>query len=159
MMKTKNKEAIDVAFIPPFAYLVPLVIGLALHFWVLPLRLFPNALVGRVVGWPFFVISIFLSIWAMKTIRSEGEHADVRKPTNKLVTSKPFSFSRNPMYLSLNLLYLGVGFLANTLWPIIFYPFALAAIHYGVIFREERYLERLFGEEYLKYQAKVRRWF
>ena len=159
MMKTKNREAVDVAFTPPFAYLVPLAIGLALHFWVFPLRLLPNALIGRLIGWSLVVISVLLSIWAIKTMRNEGEHVDVRKPTNKLVTSQPFSFSRNPMYLSLNLLYLGIGFLANTLWPIIFYPFALVAIHYGVIFREERYLERLFGKEYKQYQAKVRRWF
>ena len=146
-MKTKNKEAVDVAFIPPLAYLVPLVMGLVLHFWILPLKLFSDTLIGRVIGWPLVVISGFLAIWAVRTIRKEGEHENVRKSTNKLVVSGPFSFSRNPMYLSLNLLYLGTGFLVNTTWFIILLPLALVGIHYGVISREERYLERLFGEE------------
>lgn len=158
-MKTENKEAVDVAFIPPLAYLVPLVIGLILHFWVLPLKLFPDTLIGHVIGWPLLVISAFLAIWAVRTIRREGEHENVRRPTNKLVVSGPFSFSRNPMYLSLNLLYLGIGFLVNTTWLIILLPLALVAIHYGVISREERYLEGLFGEEYQHYRSKIRRWF
>jgi protein-S-isoprenylcysteine O-methyltransferase Ste14 len=56
------------------------------------------------------------------------------------------------------MMYMGIASLANALWAIILLPVALLVIQHGVIEREERYLERKFGEEYLSYKARVRRW-
>jgi protein-S-isoprenylcysteine O-methyltransferase Ste14 len=55
-------------------------------------------------------------------------------------------------------MYAGIAALANALWAIVLLPVALLVIQRGVIEREERYLERKFGEEYLSYKAGVRRW-
>ena len=96
--------------------------------------------------------------WAFRTFSRAGEDPNVRQPTSTLVTDGPFAFSRNPMYVTLTVVSVAIALVVNTAWPIIFLPATLVAIHYGVILREERYMERLFGEEYLRYKARVRRW-
>ncbi len=68
------------------------------------------------------------------------------KPTNTIISTGPFAFSRNPMYLSLTLLTVGIALVVNTVWPVVFLPAGLIFVHYGVIRREEQY------------QARVRRW-
>jgi len=75
-----------------------------------------------------------------------------------MVTEGPFHYSRNPAYLSMTMIYTGIASLANALWALLLLPVALLVMQRGVIEREERYLERKFGEEYLRYKAQVRRW-
>jgi protein-S-isoprenylcysteine O-methyltransferase Ste14 len=70
----------------------------------------------------------------------------------------PFRYTRNPAYLSMTMMYAGIAALRNALWAIVVLPVALLVIERGVIEREERYLEGKFGEEYLSYKARVRRW-
>ena len=80
------------------------------------------------------------------------------EPTNSLVFKGPFRFSRNPIYLSMVSLLLGVGIWTNSLWFIGLAALVVVLLFWGVISREERYLERMFGEEYLNYKRRVRRW-
>jgi protein-S-isoprenylcysteine O-methyltransferase Ste14 len=72
--------------------------------------------------------------------------------------SGPFRFSRNPLYLALTLLYLGLTLALNTWWGIVLLVPVLIIMHWGVILREERYLEQKFGESYRQYRSKVRRY-
>jgi len=48
--------------------------------------------------------------------------------------------------------------LFNSLWPLLLLPALFAAFHFGMVLREEQYLERKFGAEYLDYRSRVRRW-
>ena len=80
------------------------------------------------------------------------------RPVPRLATAGHFGYSRNPAYLSLAMIYAGIAVLRNSLWAILFLPLVLYVIQREVIGREERYLERTFGEEYLAYKARVRRW-
>jgi protein-S-isoprenylcysteine O-methyltransferase Ste14 len=80
------------------------------------------------------------------------------KPVEHIATEGPFRYTRNPGYLALAMIYTGIASFANALWAILLLPGALLVIQRGVIEREERYLERKFGEEYLRYKARVRRW-
>jgi len=80
------------------------------------------------------------------------------KPVPRLTTEGPFRYSRNPSYLALAMIYAGIAFLLNSLWAILFLPLVVVVMQREVIGREERYLERTFGEEYLTYKGKVRRW-
>ena len=89
--------------------------------------------------------------------RAKTTH-NVRQPTTTIVADGVFRYSRNPMYLSLTLLYLGIASLFNSLWMLLLILPVLVVVQLGVIAREERYLERKFGEEYLRYKARVRRW-
>ena len=79
-------------------------------------------------------------------------------PTTAIIQSGPFRISRNPIYLADTLCYVGVAFLLNTAWPLLWLPLVLLVMHRGVILREERYLERKFGDEYNRYRLRVRRW-
>lgn len=91
-------------------------------------------------------------------MRRAGTNVDPREPTTAIVTGGPYRFTRNPLYVSMTLMYTGISALANALWPMLLLPGVLAVMNKGVIEREERYLERKFGDEYLRYKAGVRRW-
>ena len=69
-----------------------------------------------------------------------------------------FRFSRNPLYLSLTLLFTGLSLVMNSLWGLVVLVPVLVVMHVGVIRREERYLEAKFGESYRQYCSEVRRW-
>ena len=83
---------------------------------------------------------------------------DPRKSVSKLVSDGPFRYTRNPAYLSLTMIYAGVTALRNALWPILLLLLVMYVIQRDQIEREEQYLERIFGEEYLAYKTSVRRW-
>jgi protein-S-isoprenylcysteine O-methyltransferase Ste14 len=81
-----------------------------------------------------------------------------REPTRTLVTSGIHGISRNPLYISLFLMYSGLAILANSVAALgLLLPLALV-IRYGVVVREEHYLERKFGDDYLAYKNRVPRW-
>jgi protein-S-isoprenylcysteine O-methyltransferase Ste14 len=101
---------------------------------------------------------VSLLAWALATMRGAGTPPEPWKPTQRIVTRGPFRYTRNPIYVAFTGISLGVAALANAFWPVLLLPAALLAIQRGVIEREERYLERLFGDEYLRYKAHVRRW-
>jgi protein-S-isoprenylcysteine O-methyltransferase Ste14 len=75
-----------------------------------------------------------------------------------MVTDGPYAWTRNPMYLSFTVFYLGLALLTGMLWPIIVLPVVLALLIVFVIRREERYLDDAFGEEYAAFRKRVRRW-
>ena len=99
-----------------------------------------------------------LAVWAVRTMSRAGVSPNVYKPTSAIVATGPYGLSRNPMYVSLTLVYMGIALIVNTVWPVVFLPLALIFMHYGVITREESYLERLFGDGYQQYRSRVRRW-
>lgn len=141
---------------PPLIYAGALAIGLVVHGFF-PVKFFPGA-AARLLGRVCMCISGILAVSAFLEMRRAGTHVDPAQPATALVTQGPFRLTRNPLYLSLTLLYTGIALIVNSLWAIVMLPGALIVIRYGVINREERYLERTFGEQYLSYKAKVRRW-
>ena len=142
---------------PPLVYLLPLLAGILAN-----RRIGAPFLPGgaaRIVGVPLVAGGLSLGAWFFRTLRGAGTPVDPREPVEALVTSGPYRYSRNPGYLSMAMIYAGVASLANSLPSVLLLPVALRVIRRGVIEREERYLERLFGEEYVAYRARVRRWF
>jgi protein-S-isoprenylcysteine O-methyltransferase Ste14 len=113
---------------------------------------------GRILGLSLLGGGALLMSWFVWTMRRADTAIDPRKPVSRLVVEGPFRYTRNPSYLSMAMIYAGLVSLANALWAILLLPAALIVIQRGVIEREERYLERKFGEEYLSYKARVRRW-
>jgi protein-S-isoprenylcysteine O-methyltransferase Ste14 len=111
-----------------------------------------------VTGLPFIGISIALVKWASRTMKQAGTDANPYNPSTAIVVDGPFRFSCNPMYLSFTALYIGIAFAVDALWPFVLLPIALVGISLGVIKREERYLEQKFGQDYLRYKVRVRRW-
>jgi hypothetical protein len=102
--------------------------------------------------------AIALGISAIREMFAANTPLDVRKPSTEIVTSGVFRKSRNPVYLGMLLLCAGVAFLANSLWILILVLPLAIILQKGVIEPEESYLEKKFGDKYLRYKAKVRRW-
>jgi protein-S-isoprenylcysteine O-methyltransferase Ste14 len=141
---------------PPLTYLLTLLLGLVLD-RRLHVPFLPHG-VARVLGWPLVGGGTALATWFIRTMRSADTTLDVNKPVSSLVQDGPFRHSRNPGYLSLAMIYAGIAILRNALWAILLLPLLVVVTQRELIEREERYLERTFGEEYLAYKRRVRRW-
>ena len=141
---------------PPLIYAGALAIGLLAH-RLYPLPFLPRGL-SRVLGWPLIVGGLVIGTLGFREMQRAGTNVDPREPTTAIVTRGPYQFTRNPLYLSMTLIYAGITALANTLPAALLLPAVLAVMRRGVIEREERYLERKFGDEYLDFKARVRRW-
>ena len=141
---------------PPLTYLLTLLLGLVLD-RRLHLPFLPHRVAGD-LGWPLVGGGMALATWFIRTMHAADTTLDVNKPVSSLVQDGPFRYSRNPGYLSLAMIYAGIAILRNALWPILLLPLVLVVTQRELIEREERYLERTFGEEYLAYKRRVRRW-
>ena len=140
---------------PPLLYAVALAAMLALR-WLWPLPIFSGA-----VFWPglaLVALAVGLLIWGRQTLVTGGTNVDPSLPSTAVVTSGPYRFSRNPLYMGLAVVYLGLTLALDTWWGIILLALVLIVMHRGVIQREERYLERKFGDGYRQYRAAVRRY-
>jgi len=141
---------------PPLVYVLALLVGLLLdrrvHAPFLPRG------VARLLGWPLVGGGMALAAWFARTMRGADTTMHINKTVSRVVQDGPFRYSRNPGYLSLTMIYTGIAVLRNALWAVVLLPLVLYVIEREVIEREERYLERSFGEEYLAYKARVRRW-
>ncbi len=114
--------------------------------------------VGRVLGWLLIGGGALLGGWFRQTMRDADAPIRTDKPVPRLTTDGPFRYTCNPSYLALAMIYAGIAVLRTSLWAILLLPLVLIVIQREVIGREERYLERTFGDEYLGYKGKVRRW-
>jgi protein-S-isoprenylcysteine O-methyltransferase Ste14 len=140
---------------PPLLYAVALAAMLALR-WLWPLPIFSGA-----AFWPglaLVALAVGLLIWGRQTLVTGGTNVDPSLPSTAVVTSGPYRFSRNPLYMGLTVVYLGLTLALDTWWGIILLALVLIVMHRGVIQREERYLERKFGDGYRQYRAAVRRY-
>jgi protein-S-isoprenylcysteine O-methyltransferase Ste14 len=153
---TDNQDTPGINVPPPLIYAVPLILGLVIDRRAhLP---FLARSAARGLGWLLIGGAVMLNTWFLRTIRGAEVPIRTDKPVPRLTTEGPFRYSRNPSYLALAMLYAGIAVLRNALWAILLLPLVLLVIQREVIGREERYLERTFGEEYLDYKTTVRRW-
>ncbi|MFI5356536.1 MAG: methyltransferase family protein [Opitutales bacterium] len=154
-----TKPAIDapgvIAF-PPLIFLVSALIGGGSH-CLFPMPL-PPVLPWRLVGGLFALAAASLALAARNQMITAGTNIRPDKPATAIVTGGPYRFTRNPMYLALCLLHLGIGFMLRDFVPVGLTLVLAAVFQAGVIVREERYLEAKFGEVYTSYRRRVRRW-
>ena len=113
-MKNAEREIARVIAPPPVIYLVPLGVGLGIHF-AFPIPFLPDLWLQLAVGLPIIGIAGILVASAILAMRRAGTTPDVYKPTMAIVAGGPFKFSRNPMYLSLTVLYVGIAVAVNAL--------------------------------------------
>lgn len=141
---------------PPLVYLISLVTG-ALIQLAKPLPFLPGTLAVP-IGASLVAVAIALFSYSVAKFRAAGTPVPARKATTVIVRTSPYRFSRNPIYLAFSLLQFGIAIWVNSLWLLATLVGAVAIIHWVVIPREEQYLERRFGAEYLDYKGSVRRW-
>lgn len=156
MNSTDNTDHPDIIAWPPVIFLTSVGVSGLLH-WVIAIRVMKYSL-SLSLGVVLAVIAISQALWAVRTMKAAGTNVRPDRPALAIVRGGPYRYTRNPMYLSLCLLQFALGFFLNDWIPVLFViPLALV-LHFGVILREERYLERKFGEEYLALKRQVRRW-
>lgn len=155
-MTEANEDNAGVVVIPPVMFLGALVLGFLID-WLWPVALLPGN--GQyIAGGIMIAAALVFGIWGRILFSRFGTNVEPFKPTTLIITSGPFAYSRNPLYLSLFVLYAGIGILADNVWLFVLALPVFFIVRYGVIAREERYLERKFGETYLSYKRRVRRW-
>jgi protein-S-isoprenylcysteine O-methyltransferase Ste14 len=148
-----------VRFPPPFLFAGGFVAGWLLHrAW--PLHVFGASLAGirPWLGWLLLAAGLVLMLSGLVTFLRAHTAVIPHHPATRLVTTGPYRFTRNPMYLGLTLVYLGGVALVDSFWPLLILPVVLLVLTAAVIRREERYLAAAFGDAYNAYCRRVRRW-
>jgi len=142
---------------PPLAWGLAAIAGIALN-WLVPLPFLPVDLPAGWLGAIVFVFALALAAWAIVIITTAGSNVPTNLPTTTIAETGPYRFTRNPIYLGMPLGLIGLAIAFDNLWLLMMLvPFALL-IRYGVVAREEAYLERKFGDVYRGYRSRVRRW-
>jgi len=154
------KDAAKVRFFPPAIPLITILLGAVLSsIWPIAESFYVPA-PGRYYIGGGIAVGAFLvfGLWSFLVIRSGGQSENPWKPTTHIEVRGPFRITRNPMYLQMLLVCIGVGVAINSWWILLFTPLAGCALYWLAIRPEEEYLEKKFGETYLTYKRRVRRW-
>jgi protein-S-isoprenylcysteine O-methyltransferase Ste14 len=145
-----------VVILPPLLMLIALLVVIVLH-WLWPLRT-GRRLLAVAVGIILGALGIGSMAWGRITLVKGGTNVSPLKPVTGIITDGPYRFTRNPLYIGVMSLFIGLSLIIGTWWGFVVFIPVFLILHYGVILREERYLEQKFGDSYLKYKGMVRRY-
>ena len=151
-----DADTAGVKFPPPLIFLISILIGVGLN-RLRPMSFVPASL-AMPIGIAFSAAAFILAFLGFRELKRHQTSPRPDHPSSAVVTSGPYRFTRNPLYVSLSLLHLGIGLWTNILWVVLMLIPAWLVVTTQVIAREEAYLERAFGEDYLSYKRTVRRW-
>ncbi|WP_158967399.1 methyltransferase family protein [Chachezhania sediminis] len=149
----------DILVYPPLLAAGAIVVVAALH-WLAPLHVLPPF--GRplllIPGLLVLALSGWLGVAGVLAFRAAGTNVNPHKPALVLVRAGPYRFTRNPMYLGIVLLLVGLGLALSLDWALPMAAVVWALLHFGVVLREEAYLTELWGTPYTDYLKDTRRW-
>ena len=157
-MQKSSRDIAGVIAPPPLIYLGSLIAGFAIQAR-LPLPLLLPKGLRRFLGSLLLGGAIMLIAGAMRKFQQAETSYHPDEPTTTLIREGPYRLTRNPLYLSLTMLYTAIALFGNAFWVIALLPVLVRVINHGVIEHEERYLERKFGDQYRQYKERVPRWF
>lgn len=154
-----TKDRPDIIVVPPLAFLVALLLPLALARWV-PLGLLPPFpwLPGVVVGCAVIAAAVAINVSGFLAFQRAGTNVNPYKPALHIVRGGVMRITRNPMYLGMILMVAGLGIALSNAWALIAAVLLWGFLHWGVVLREERYLEAKFGAPYRQLLIETRRW-
>jgi protein-S-isoprenylcysteine O-methyltransferase Ste14 len=150
----EDRSGVPIA--PPLLFVLPILASLAIE-WFLPTSFIHGAFRG-IIGALLFLAGVALNIGGFVTQKRAGTDPIPFNPSRRIVAHGLYRSSRNPMYIGLAISTLGLAILVDSAWMLLAIPIGLVLIDRIVVTREERYLERKFGQEYLDYKRRVRRW-
>jgi protein-S-isoprenylcysteine O-methyltransferase Ste14 len=157
-MDANEQDGAAVRIPPPLVYLVAVIAGGLLHEVVLPLPLALAPTVRFGVTAATALLGLALLAGALGLFRRTGQDPKPWKSTPEIVSTGVYRFTRNPMYLGMALLQTAIGVGWANGWIIALVPGVLAIVYATAIRHEEAYLERKFGDAYIRYKESVRRW-
>jgi protein-S-isoprenylcysteine O-methyltransferase Ste14 len=157
---SEPNDAAEVRVLPPAIPLVTVLLGTALNYLIpLGARFTPVTHARYWVGALLVVGSILGLGWrSVRLVRGSGQSENPWKPTTEIIEHGPFRISRNPMYLQMVLVCVGLSIILWNVWILLLTPLCAWLLQRWVIAPEEAYLERKFGDGYLAYKRRVRRW-
>jgi protein-S-isoprenylcysteine O-methyltransferase Ste14 len=154
------KDRAEVRVFPPAIPLVAVLLGIALnHLIPIGAGYMPVTQVRYWVG-ALLVVGAILGLgwWSVRLIRRSGQSENPWKPTTEIIERGPFRISRNPMYLQMVVVCVGFSIILWNVWILLLTPLCAWLLQRWAIAPEEAYLERKFGDHYLAYKRRVRRW-
>ncbi len=158
--KTNNNENPGVIFPPPLILLSFLVAGALLQF-IFPLGVFAPFSIFSLQffdGLAIILVGIGLALWGVKTFSKAGTNVATHQAALLVVVDGPYKFTRNPMYMGMQILLIGVGIMFSSEWFLLLWPIFFLILRFGVVAREERYMREKFGEQYVALLNSTRRW-
>ena len=135
----------------PVIFLIFLALGLILN-WILPFPSLTDVLAVRVAGLLVICMGLLVGLGAIVQMRRAHTSPNPHKPAAALVEAGVFQYTRNPLYLSLFVMYIGIALCANVLWLVLLCPFLIWSVEKWVVKPEEDYLERRFSDAYRQYK-------
>lgn len=152
--RTSDGESDGHGIMPPTYFFLTLIASVALHFAYPTERVlkFPN------IGYGLFLFGVVLNLWTDKLFKDGGTTTKPFEDPSLLITSGPFRISRHPMYLGMASILMGVAFILGTIASFVLPFLFVVAMEILFILYEESDLERIFGDDYLDYRRRVRRW-
>jgi protein-S-isoprenylcysteine O-methyltransferase Ste14 len=157
MTPQEGERGAKVRFPPPLVYLASILLGVAMRYTAGPLAVAYRYL-ALTAGVAVLLGGLWLIVGAWRLFRQTGQDPKPWKPTPEIVLSGPYRFTRNPMYLGLTCIQIGLGLALNNLWISLLAAFSLLAVHFIAVIPEENYLTEKFGDSYRGYLVKVRRY-
>lgn len=153
MAAGEDKEHVP---LPPLVYLAGILLGLGIDY-LIPIRVIPSVL-QQPVGGVLMSLGLVIALLSVATLYRAGTSPLHERPTTNVVPGGVFNWSRNPIYVGMTLICVGLAFFFDRAWIIAGTVPAVLVIHFIVIAREEAFLEAKFGQAYLDYKRQVRRW-
>jgi protein-S-isoprenylcysteine O-methyltransferase Ste14 len=156
MSVDNDKKGPAVKFPPPLVFVFCMLIaGLIQRYWPLSL---PDLIGVTAIGTLIAFVGLAIVVIAKLSFSRVGTEIEPWKPTSAIVQDGIFAYSRNPIYLAFCIITIGLGFIVGSVWVLVSFLPAVTVVYFIAIKNEEAYLERKFGDEYLAYKQKVRRW-
>ncbi len=143
---------------PPLLLLALIGVGVGMRYYPVPPPLPGGRAVQFAVAGVLVALALAIGGSAFGLFRKTGQHPAPWKPSPSLVVQGAYRFTRNPMYVSMTLIILALGFALDDLWLVIGAALFLVVVHYTAVLPEEAYLEEKFGDDYRAFKKKVRRY-
>lgn len=155
-----DRDSAGVRIPPPFVFIGGLAAGLVLdRFLIFDLGIPLGNWLEHSIGWVALVAGAAIILTAIGLFRKAGTNPEPWKPSTALVTDGVYRWTRNPMYLGMALVYLGIAFLCDSVMALLVLVPVVFWITRQVIEREEAYMTAKFGDEYRAYRDRTGRWF
>ena len=161
---TNTGDSANVVSFPPIIFLFSMNLAFTIamsnmyHYQIYQVPEILNIFRSKPIGILFILVSLIIFYISIKQFNKHSEDPIPTSPSNLIIINGIYSYTRNPMYLALLLMQIGIGMLLSVIHIVMFTVLTYLILKYFVIFPEEKYLEDKFGDIYVRYKKSVNRW-
>ena len=161
---TNTGDSANVVSFPPIIFLFSMNLAFTIamsnmyHYQIYQVPEILNIFRSKSIGIILILVSLIIFYISIKQFNKHSEDPIPTSPSNLIIINGIYSYTRNPMYLALLLMQIGIGMLLSVIHIVMFTVLTYLILKYFVIFPEEKYLEDKFGDIYVRYKKSVNRW-